>query len=203
MDAVVNMYPNLVDQTDFRLSRINEIEGYFIAEIYKRRWMSKRFLLFNFFYYFDKSLIVLSKASGDITVASFASVNGAPVGLASANFSLAFSLTTGIIKKLLKATKNKKKKHNRIVMLARNKLNSIENTISKLLIDNGLSHEDFTTIINEEINYYEPKQIIRMMRSQRSNIERNELIEYGKRIRTDEIIRQNEIIDYAIILFKV
>ena len=60
-------------------------------------------------------------------------------------------------------------------MLARNKLNSIENTICKVLIDNELSHEDFTTIINEKRDYYELKQIIRMMKSQRSNIERNKL----------------------------
>ena len=117
--------------------------------------MSKRLLLFTFFYYFDKSLIVLSKASGGITVATFSGVNGAPVALTSASFSFAFLLTTGIIKKLLKATQNKKKKDNKIVMLARNKLNSIENTICKVLIDNGLSHKDFTTTINEKRNYYE------------------------------------------------
>ena len=137
--------------------------------------MSNRLLLFTFFHYFDKFLIVLSKASGGITVASFSSVNGAPVGSTRASFSFAFLLTTGIIKKLLKATQNKKKKDNKIVMLARNKLNSIENTICKVLIDNGLSHEDFTTIINEKRNYYELKQIIRMMKSQRSNIERHKL----------------------------
>ena len=135
--------------------------------------MSKRLLLFTFFYYFDKSLIALSKASGGITVATFSGVNGARVALTNASFSFAFLLTTGIIKKLLKATQNKKKKGNKIVMLARNKLNSIENTISKVLIDNGLSHEDFTTNINEKRNYYELEQII--MNSQRSNIERNRL----------------------------
>ena len=56
------------------------------------------------------------------------------------------------MKKLLKTTQNKKEKHNKIVMLARSKLNSIESTISKALLDNEISHEDFTTIINEERN---------------------------------------------------
>ena len=54
--------------------------------------------------------------------ASFASVTGAPIGIASTSFSFAFSLTTGIIKKLLKISRNKKKKHNKIVMLTRSKL---------------------------------------------------------------------------------
>ena len=55
-------------------------------------------------------------------------------------------------KKLLRTTQNKKKKHTKIVMLARNKLNRIKSTISKALIDNKISHEDFTVVINEERN---------------------------------------------------
>ena len=77
----------------------------------------------------------------------------------------------GIVKKLLKTTRNKKKKHNKIVMLARSKLNSIESTIYKALIDNEISHEDFTTIIIEKRNYHELKESIRTMKSQRSDIE--------------------------------
>ena len=57
-----------------------------------------------------------------------------------------------ICKKVLKTIRNKKKKQNKIVMLARSKLNSIENKISKALMDNKISHEDFETIINEEKN---------------------------------------------------
>ena len=65
------------------------------------------------FDYFDKSLIVLSATSSSISVASFATVIGATVGIASATFSLALSIFTGIMKKLLKTTQNKKKKHNK------------------------------------------------------------------------------------------
>ena len=68
----------------------------------------------------------------------------------SASCCLAFSITTGFVKKFLKTIRNKKKKHNKIVMLARSKLNSIESKISKALMDNEISHEDFETIINEE-----------------------------------------------------
>ena len=71
----------------------------------------------------------------------------------SASVSLAFSITTGTAKKLLKTIRNKKKKHNKIVMLARSKLNSIESKISEALINNEISHEDFMTIINEEKKY--------------------------------------------------
>ena len=61
------------------------------------------------FVYFDKSLIVLSITTGSISIASFATVIGAPVGIVSASFSLAFSISTGIMKQLLKTTRNKKK----------------------------------------------------------------------------------------------
>ena len=67
--------------------------------------------------------------------------------------SLAFSITTGIMKRLLKTTRNKKKKHNKTAMLARSKLNSIESKIYEALINNEISHEDFMTIINEEKKY--------------------------------------------------
>ena len=133
------------------------------------------------FGYFDKSLIVLSVTTGSISIASFATVIGAPVGIISASFSLAFSISTGIIKKLLKTTRNKKKKHNKIVMLARSKLNSIESKISEALINNEISHEDFMTIINEEKKYRELKESIRMMNSQRSDVEKINLIEEGQK----------------------
>ena len=81
-------------------------------------------------------------------------------------FSLTFSLCTGLVKKLLKATRNKKKKHDKIVMLARSKLNSIESKISETLINNQISHEDFITIINGERNYRELKESIIMMKGQ-------------------------------------
>ena len=92
-------------------------------------------------------------------------VIGIPVGIASASLGLTFSLCTGLVKKLLKATRNKKKKK-KIVMLARSKLNSIESKISEVLINNQISHEDFMTIINEEKNYRELKESIRMMKGQ-------------------------------------
>ena len=148
----------------------------------KKELMSKRLSKYiASFEYFDKSLIVLSVTTGSISIASFATVIGAPVGMMSASCSLAFSITTGFVKKFLKTTRNKKKKHNKIVMLARSKLNSIESKISEALINNEISHEDFMTIINEEKKYRELKESIRMMNSQRSDSEKINLIEEGKK----------------------
>ena len=115
------------------------------------------------FDYFGKSLIALSIITGSISFASFATVIGAPVGIASASFSLAFSISTGIVKKLLKTSRNKKKKYNKIVMLARSKLNDLENKISEILINNENSHEDFMTTVGVERNYRELKESIRII----------------------------------------
>ena len=112
------------------------------------------------FDHFDKSLIVLSVTTGSIFIASFATVIGAPVGIVSASFSLISSIFTGIVKKLLKTTRNKKEKHDKIVMLARSKLNSIESKISEALINNKISHESFITIINEEKNTENEKKAL-------------------------------------------
>ena len=89
--------------------------------------------------------------------------------MVSAGFSLACSVPTEIVKKLFKTTRNKKKKHNKAVMLARSKLNNVESKISEALINNDISHEDFMTIINEEKKYGELKESIRMMNRQRGD----------------------------------
>ena len=120
----------------------------------------------SFFNYFGKSLTVLSVTSGGVFIASFATGIGVPIGITSAILSLAFLLCTGLVKQLLKATRNTKKKHKKIVMLTRSKLNSIQSKISEALINNQVSHEDFTTIINEGRNYRELKENIRMIKGQ-------------------------------------
>ena len=117
----------------------------------------------------DKSLIFLSVLSSSISIASFASVIGAPAGIIRASCGLTFWITLGFIKKFLKTARDKTKTNNKIVMLARSKLNSIESKISEALINNEISHEGFMTILNEEKKYQEMKESIRMMNSQRSD----------------------------------
>ena len=85
-----------------------------------------------------------------------------------------------------------------VAMLARNKLNSIESKISEALINNEISHEDFMVIINEEKKYQELKESIRMMNSQRSDVEKISLIEEGKKIGINEVIKCNEIINNSL-----
>ena len=181
-----NMYPNLSanisNDQQFRLNRINEIKDYFIAEIRERELMSKRPSKYiASFDYFDKSLIDLSVANASISIASFATVIGAPAGIMSASCSLTLSITTGFVKTFLKIIINKKKKDNKIVMRARSKLISIESKISEALINNEISHEDFMTILNEEKKYRELKESIRMMNSQKIDVEKISLIEEGKK----------------------
>ena len=98
----------------------------------------------------------------------------------------------------VKTTRTKKKNHNKIVMLARSKLNTIESKISEALINNEIIHEDFMTIINEEKKYRELKESIRMMNSQRSDVEKISLIEEGKKIGINEVIKRNEIINNSL-----
>ena len=109
----------------------------------------------------DKILIVLSAASGGVCIISSVSVVGAPIGIAGASFTLIFSLTTGIIKKLLSTTRNKKKKHNKILMLAKSKLNSIETLLSQALIDMEISPDEFITILKQKIKYEKTKENVR------------------------------------------
>ena len=109
---------NLIDQTKYRLNETTKIENYFIEEIIQRKSCIKKLSkCVTTFDYIDKILIVLSATSGGASINSFTSVVGAPAGIASATFTLIFSLTTGIIKKLLNKTKNRRKKHNKILML--------------------------------------------------------------------------------------
>ena len=108
-----NIYPNLgvnpSNEQQFSLNKTNEIKDYFIAEIRERELMRKRYSKYIVSSdYFDNSLVVLSVTTGSISIASFATVIGAPVGIVSASFSLAFSIFTGTVKKLLKTSRNKK-----------------------------------------------------------------------------------------------
>ena len=99
-----NIYPNLHDQQQqFWLNKVNEIKNYFVAEIKEREFVNKRLSKYiASFDYIDKQLIVLSVTASSISIASFATVIGAPVGIASPSFGLAFSISTGIVKKLFK-----------------------------------------------------------------------------------------------------
>ena len=153
---------NLTEETKFRLDKIGKIGNYFHEEINQRKLCSKKLNQYvTVFDYIDTILIVVSATSREVSIISFTSVVGAPIGIASASFTLIFSLTTGIIKKLLGTTRNKNKKHDKILMLAKSKLNSIETLISQALIDMEISHEEFITILKEKDKYEKMKDNLR------------------------------------------
>ena len=145
---------NLTDQTKYRLNEISKIENYFNSEVSQRKSCIKKLSKYiTTFDYIDKVLIVLIATSGGVPIISLTSVVGTPVGIASAILTLIFSLTKGIIKKLLSITRSKKKKHCKILMLAKSKLNSIETLVSQAMIDMEISHEEFLTIMKEKNKY--------------------------------------------------
>ena len=153
---------DLCEQTKFRLDETSKIEDYFIEEINQEKSCNKKLSKYiTIFDYVDKILIILSATTGGISIISFTSIIGAPAGIASASFTLIFSITTGIIKKLLNITRKKKKKHDKILMLVKSKLNSIEALISQALIDMAISHEEFISILKEKDRYEMMKNNLR------------------------------------------
>ena len=147
------------DQTKFRLDEINKIKDYFNLEIKERKEttkkLSKYIVLFD---YADKIFITLSTSFGTLSLVSHATIVGTPVGIAGSSLTVIFSVTTGIVKN---AKGKKKKKHNKIIILARNKLNIIEILMSQTLIDFNISHEDFKKIIDEKEKYEQIKENIK------------------------------------------
>ena len=126
-----NIYPNLdavpSNEQQFRLNKINENKDDFLAEIRKRELISKNLSKYiASLDYFDRSLNVLSILSGSISVASIATIIGVPAGIIGASYSFTFLVTSGFVKRFLKTIGNKKKKHNKIVLLTRSKLNSMK-----------------------------------------------------------------------------
>ena len=113
---------NLTEQTKIRLDNITGTENYFYQEINQRKSYSKKLSKYvAAFDYIDQALIVLNATSGGVSIISFTSIVGAPVGIASASLTLFFSLTTGIVKKLLNITGKK----NMIKFLCWLKVNSV------------------------------------------------------------------------------
>ena len=145
----------LSDQTKFRLNEIKKIDNCFVNDINQQEVCSKKLSRYvTIFDYIDKILIFLSATTSGVPIISFTNpTTGESVGIVSASFTLIFSLTTGIIKKLLNMTINKKKKHDQLLMLAESKFNSIETLISQALGDLDISHEEFIMILKEKDKY--------------------------------------------------
>ena len=163
---------NIIELTDvnkYRLDGINEIRNYFsnaikeIKDIIKK--LNKYLVSFG---YLDKIFITLAASFGTLSIASYASVVGIPAGITGASLTLVFTIGTGISKSLLKLTKKRKKKHNKIIVLAKNKLNTIYTLLSSALNDSKISHEEFTNIITEANIYENMKRNIKELTTESS-----------------------------------
>ena len=154
------------DVTKFRLDEINKIKDYLNSEIKERKDIVKKISKYNVaFDYADELFITLSASFGTLSIVSHATVVGILVGIAGASLTVIFTITTGVVKKILNITRKKKKKHNKIITLARNKLNIVETLISQALIDFDISYEEFSKIIYEKNNYEQIKDNIRSTKS--------------------------------------
>ena len=158
---------NIIELTDvnkYRLDEINKIRYYFDNEIKERKDIIKKLNKYLVsFDYLDKIFITLSASFGPLSIASQATVIGIPAGITGASLTLIFTIRTGISKSLLKVTKKRKKKHNKIIALAKIKLNMIDTLLSSALNDSKISHEEFTNIITEKNIYENIKENIKNM----------------------------------------
>ena len=149
---------NIIELTDvnkYRLDEINKIRDYFNNEIRERKDIIKKLNKYLVsFDYLDKIFITLSASFGTLSIASQATVIGIPADITGDSLTLILTIGAGISKSLLKVTKKRKKKHNRIIALAKSKLNTIDTLLSSALNDSKISHKDFTNIITEK-NIYE------------------------------------------------
>ena len=138
---------------NYRLNQIDKIKDYFYNEINERKDIIKKLnkYIVNFDY-LDKIFITLSASFGTLSIASHATIVGIPVGIAGSSLTLIFTISTGVNKSLLRITKKRKKKHNKIIALAKSKLNKIDMLLSSALNDSK-SHKEFTNIIAENNMY--------------------------------------------------
>ena len=169
----MNNIIELADVNKYRLDEINKMRDYFNSEIKERKEIIKKLRKYLVsFDYLDKIFITLSASFGTLTIASYASVVGTPAGIVDSSLTLVFTIGTGISKSSLKVTKKRKKKHNKIIALAKFKLNAIDAILSSALNDSEISHEEFTNIITEANIYENIKENIKEFTVEPSSLER-------------------------------
>ena len=164
----------LTNVNKYRLDEIIKIRDYVDNEIKERKNIIKKLNKYLVsFDYLDKILITLSASFGTLSIASYASVVGIPAGMTGASSTLVFTTGTGISKSLLKLTKKRKKKHNKIIVLAKNKLNMIDTSLSSALNDSEIIHEEFANIITETNIYENKKENIKELTTESSEEEKS------------------------------
>ena len=152
---------------NYRLNQIDKIKDYFNDEINGRKDIIKKLNKYIVsFDYLDKIFITLSASFGTLSIASHATMVGIPVGIAGSSLTLIFTISTGVNKSLLRITKKRKKKHNKITALAKSKLNTIDMLLSSAINNSKISHEEFTNIIAEKNMYENMKENIKEIKEE-------------------------------------
>ena len=163
----------LTNVNKYRLGEINKIRDYFNNKIIERKDIIKKLNKYIVsFDYLDKIFIALSASFGTLSIVSYSSVVGTPAGIAGSYLTLIFTVGTGISKSLLKVTRKRKKKHNKIKVLAKTILNTIDTLLSSALNDSEISHEEFTNIITETNIYENIKENIKELTTESSEEEK-------------------------------
>ena len=156
---------NLLELTDvnrYRLNQIDKIRDCLHNEINERKNIIKKLNKYIVgFNYLDKIFIALSASFGTLSIASHATIVNIHAGIIGSSLALIFTLGMCISKSLLKITKKRKKKHNKIIVLAKNKLSTIETILFNALNDSKISHEEFARITTEKNSYENIKENIK------------------------------------------
>ena len=144
------------------MKNIDETRNYFFEKTEQNELMSKKHkkvcMTLN---YIEHFLILASTAIGYTSISAFASLVGIPIGITSSAIGLKICTISAGIKTIKSIIKQKKKKHDKIVLLTKTKLSSIEILISKSLIDSNISYDEFISINNVLKEYDDIKKEIR------------------------------------------
>ena len=147
---------------EFRLKNIDETRNYFLEEIKQNELTSKKLRKFcRTLNYIEQFLILAYTITGCVSISAFTFLIDISIGISSSAIGLKICVITAGIIKYKSIIKKKKKKHNKLVLLTKSKLNSIEVLISKALIDSVISHDEFVLINNLLKEYNEMKEAIK------------------------------------------
>ena len=159
---------------EFSLKKIDEIRNYLIEEINRNELMRKKHKkVCRVLNYIDHLLIVISKITECVSISDFASLVGIPIGIKSSAIRLKICAITAGIKKYKSINKKKKKTHDKMILLAKCKLNSIEVLIFKALIDSNISHDEFALMNNVLQEFYGMKEVVLLFEVQKNTQRKN------------------------------
>ena len=111
--------------------------------------------------YIEHLLILISPVTGCVSISAFAFLVGIPIGITSSAVGLQICVITAGIKRYKSTITKKKRNHDKVLLLAKSKLNSVEVLISKVFIDSNISHDEFVLINNVLKEFGDTKEEIK------------------------------------------